>query len=295
LSEQIENSRTGEEYSVLFIGDSFLEAIQVENRFTIPQIIRTIFSTEFPHLDISVTNAGVGGWSPNHYYLEARRLSHRQYDLAITFLYVANDVICEKVQEFSPKEAHVHRFGPPRSFTYEEIVSAILYPLNETLESRSHLYVLIKSRTKWLRMKLGLSPYYFPDVFMTETRSSACWSTTAEVCRSIHDEFSRHGTPCFFVLLPPDYQTDERIFHSYMKSLNVDVASVDLEQPNRILQRLCKASSLLLIDPLEHMRAKTKTGVTMYGYIDSHLNAQGHRVVAEYLVPIIRPMIAEKY
>ena len=76
-----------------------------------------------------------------------------------------------------------------------------------------------------------------------------------------------------------------------MKSLNVDTALVDLEQPNRILQELFESSSLLLVDPLEHLRAKASTGIALYGSIDSHLNAEGHRVVADYIVPTIKPEI----
>ena len=140
-------------------------------------------------------------------------------------------------------------------------------------------------------MKLGLAPVYFPDIFLTTMQSSTFWETTVEVCKSIDDEFSRHGTPCVFVLLPSHYQIDEHVFSSYVKSLNVDTALVDLEQPNRILQELFESSSLLLVDPLEHLRAKASTGIALYGNIDSHLNAEGHRVVADYIVPTIKPEI----
>lgn len=290
VNENIENNHIKKEYSILFIGDSFLEAIQVENRFTIPQVTKKTL-IQYHDVNISVTNAGVGGWDPNHYYLEAQHLSHERYDLAIIFLYVANDIICKKVQKFSPKQIYAHRFKIPKHLTFQEIKYAILYPLNETLECHSHLYVLIKNRTKWLRMKLGLSAYYFPNIFSTKMQSSVCWETTVEVCKSIHDEFSSNGIPCFFVLLPSDYQIDTRIFNSYMKSFKIDATSVDLEQPNKILRRLFESSSLLLVDPLDNMREKAKTGINMYGYIDSHLNADGHKVVAEYIVPIIRTML----
>jgi len=289
--ENAKNNNVEKEYSILFIGDSFLEAIQVENRVTIPQVMRETLAAHNPDVDISVKNSSVGGWNPNHYYLEAQRLSSEQFDLAIVFLYVANDVICEKVQRFPPKQVHVHRLRFPRQFTSQEFISAILYPINETCERYSHLYVLIKNRTKWLRVKAGLAPVYFPDIFLTTMQSSACWETTVEVCKSIQVEFSRHGTPCIFVLLPSHYQIDEQVFDSYVKSLNVDTALVDLEQPNKMLQELFESPALLLVDPLEYMRAKASTGTALYGTIDSHLNAEGHKVVADYMVPIVSPGI----
>ena len=280
-----------QDYAVLFIGDSFLEAIQVENRLTIPQVMREALASQYPDANISVTNSSVGGWNPNHYYLEAQRLSPERYDLAIVFLYVANDVICEKVQRFPPKQVHVHKLRFPKQVSSKEFISAILYPINETFERYSHLYVLTKNRTKWLRVKAGLAPVYFPDIFLTTMRSSACWETTIEVCESIRDEFARHGTTCIFALLPTHYQIDEHVFNSYVKSLNIDEALVDLEQPNNKLRNLFDSSSLVLVDPLEHMRATADKGATLYGSIDSHLNAKGHRVVADYMVPIVKSEI----
>lgn len=291
-NEKAENRQFREEKSILFLGDSFIEAIQVENRFTIPQVIREKFTTDY-NINISVTNAGVGGWNPNHYLLEAQRLAHQKYYLAIIFLWVANDIICERVQYYEPRQkAQPHRFRVPQRLDYQEIIDSILYPINDSFEVSSHLYVFLKNRTKWLRMKLGLSAYYLPSIFATGMRQSPCWETTASVCKAIHYEFSRNGTPCFFVLLPADYQVDTNVFYAYTKSFNIDVTTVDLEQPNKLLKTLFE--SVLLVDPLEYMRAKANTGIKMYGTIDSHLNVSGHKIVAEYITPVIESFVVNE-
>jgi len=66
INENAENGQFREGESILFLGDSFIEAIQVENRFAIPQVIRKTFTRDH-NINISVTNAGVGGWAPKLY------------------------------------------------------------------------------------------------------------------------------------------------------------------------------------------------------------------------------------
>ncbi|HPG39442.1 MAG TPA: hypothetical protein PLP19_00735 [bacterium] len=281
-----------EHYSILFIGDSYLEAIQVENHCIIPQVIRKNLLQNYG-ANVNVTNASCGKWNPNHYLLEAQRFAPQQYDLAVIFLYLGNDVVCDRVSQFSPRQIHVHLFRWPQRLSFAEIKAAILYPLNEELEGHSHLYVLLKKRTKWLRMKWGLSPYYIPEVFKTAMQPSTCWQTTTGICAAIKDEFDCYNTPCFFVFLPTDFQTDVKIFNAYIKSLSVDTTTVDLDQPQNKLGRLFADSALTFADPLDYMRDRVNQGEHLYGFIDSHLNEEGHKVVAEFIEPTIRTILLE--
>lgn len=279
--------------SILAIGDSFLEAVQVENRYTIPQIIKKKLSSKYK-ISVSVTNDSAGHWNPNHYYIEARRLAGNGYDLAIIFLCVSNDIVSSKVDSFPPSRiAQRHRFRFPRRLKHAEIVDSILYPINDTLECTSHLFVMIKNNTKWLRIKLDLSPYYFPGVFMRDTPQFNRWEITAEICKSIHDEFSANNVPCLFVLLPPDYQVDGEMFHRYAESFGIDEASTDLDQPNRLLKESFESKSLMLVDPLEYMRGKAAAGLSMYGLVDNHFNENGHQAVADYIMPVVESLVVD--
>lgn len=290
--EKIRNySDTPKKRSLLFLGDSFLEAIQVESIDTMPQVIRKKLVSHHNDVEITVTNTGVGGWNPNHYYLEAQRLASRKYDAAIIFLFAANDIVDKKVQRYSAKKIHVHPFKVPKQISFKGIVSSLLYPINETLEVYSHLYIFIKKRMKWLRMRMGLSPSTIRDVFKTKMQLSTNWKTTFEICKSINEVFSRQGTKCLFVLLPANYQVDPDVFNSYIKATRIDKASVDLEQPNKEIGKLFNSSSLVFVDSLPYMRSKLNTGQQMYGTIDSHFSPEGHKVVAEYIAPIINHMI----
>jgi lysophospholipase L1-like esterase len=292
---QDRNNKGRDDISILMIGDSYLEALSVENKDAIPDVVRQLLTEKY-NKTFHVTNSGVGGWSPNHYLIEAKdALKKKNYDLGIVFLYIGNDIIKTKKDSFPPRqEGKRHHFRLPNNFTQKELIDAILYPVNDFLETRSHLYILLKTNFQTTLARLGLTAAYFPPVFKKELRESQRWDTTAEVCKTIDEEFKKHNTPVFFVLIPTNYQVHDDIFYKYIKSFNIDRESVDLSQPNTLLKEKFELLSLELVDPLEYMRKKAKEKEKMYGLVDKHFNAKGHHVLARYLIPYIETFIKIK-
>ncbi len=299
-------SRTDDtDYRILTLGDSFLEGLQVENEQTMPQVIAKLLKEQYD-IDAQVDNSGVGGWNPNNYYLEAKQaLARKQYDLGIVFIYADNDFV-EDIDTvmYTPDSLNssIHRFHFPNEFTWAEIISSVLYPINDLLERNSHLFIFVKSRSEFLLSKLGLTAYYFPDVYLLNQHESIRWEITGMLCGQIKAEFERYdmyvcqeimsqfdysGIPVLFVLLPATYQVHEQVFYDYVDNFSLSVDSVDLEQPNKLFAEQCEKHSLHLIDMLEPMREKAKQGKVLFGSIDRHFNAEGHYVVAEHIVPTI--------
>jgi hypothetical protein len=66
----------GAEVSILMVGDSFLEALAVENEETIPRRVEEALSAGLG-VSVRADNASAGGWDPNHYRMEARRARSR--------------------------------------------------------------------------------------------------------------------------------------------------------------------------------------------------------------------------
>ena len=103
---------------ILAIGDSFLEALAIENEETFPEVIAQRLA-DTGLISVHVTNAGVGGRNPNHYYLEAKRsLQLRDYDLAVVALYTANDCV-EAIDTLFSAQQHAvrHYFHIPKNFS----------------------------------------------------------------------------------------------------------------------------------------------------------------------------------
>lgn len=280
---------------IITIGDSFLEATQVENEFTMASVLQQALSKKYDS-HIQVVNSGTGGWDPNQYLLEAKTASESYaYDLAVVFLYIGNDVVGKRKTEFSPQVVSAgHDFCLPSSLTWSEIVDCLLYPVNDWLETSSQLFVFVKRRTKSLLARIGLAAAYFPGVFRKGAIDSPAWATTASICRDISVEFKKTNTPVFFVLLPTPYQIDTDQFLGYLSQFDMDPDSVDIDQPNRLITKAFHADSLIVLDPLEHFRGLARDGLDMYGKVDRHFNENGHQVVAYYILPEVERLLRGK-
>jgi lysophospholipase L1-like esterase len=278
--------------AILTIGDSFLEALQVENEFTMPQLVARSLEQK-TGLSVRVDNAGVGSWNPNHYYLMAQEaLKKRKYDLGIVFITIHNDIVNVETETFQPRDPVArHDLKIPKSFTRRALIDALLYPVNDLLETRSHLFVLFKTKSRVQLARLGLTAYTFPNVFDRKEENSPMWEITSHICEKIENEFGAYGTPVFFVFLPPVYQVQQDMYEEYIRSFSIAAESVDLELPNKILKREFEKRGLAFADPLESMREKARKGIKMYGLIDRHFSKAGHEAVAEFIQPMVESYI----
>jgi len=290
------------EKRLLVLGDSFMEAMQVENREATPELLKSGLAKNY-NLQVGVDNTSVGGWDPVQYLWQAREsLSRKKYDLGIVFLYVGNDVInytpddmvILRHEGFPPKKKERHPWRFPQTLEWNEIIHSVLYPFNELMERVSHLYVFLKNASQTLLARMGLTAYYFPSVFMKEQAHSGRWDLTTEVCLEIQQEFDRHGIKLFFVLLPTPQQVHDRFFKRYVEYFDIDPESVDLYLPNKILPKKFEVDGMTLYDLLEPLKEYAKNGESLYGDIDTHLNRRGHEAVTEKLVPIVYSYLLDK-
>lgn len=276
--------------NILVLGDSFLEAIQVENRNTVPEVLQRSLN-QLPDINTHFYNSGVAGWGPNHYLMEGQRVLEEgqlEIDQALVFLYVGNDMVRFDRSSFHAiNRIQKRAIRMPRSFDRKELTRTLIYPMGDYLERNSHLFMLLKRRNRGFLTKLGMSGYYFPDIFLTENKEMREWGVTAGICRKINDTFKDQHIPVSFVLIPTSYQVNESVMEEYIGNFDIDSGSIDLEQPNRILKERFSLDSMRLYDPLEIFREKTKNGEVLYGIVDSHFNAQGHVAMAEYLLPFV--------
>ncbi len=273
---------------ILFLGDSFLEALQVENESTFVQLLQRKIISEHKQA-LCVVNTGVGGWGPNHYYMQARaELGRRNYSLGVVCLYVGNDVVSRFDTSLSPRtpvERHVFRI--PRSLAPSEWRDAVFYPVNDFFETRSHLFLFLKMRGQTLLSRAGLTAEYFPPIFNTSYAQSSAWTTTADICYRIKLLFDERSISTLFVLIPAPYQVHDEVFTDFVRGFGIDERTVDLMQPNRILAEQLSRRGITLLDPLFFFKARANHGKALYGKIDNHFNEEGHRALCEFLFPYV--------
>lgn len=272
---------------VLLLGDSFMEALQVDYEQSAAGILETTLPAQVGG-PVALRNAGIGGWDPDQYLLRARSLlARREYDLVVTVLYLGNDVISVR-RDYVPPRTPVQRYRLrlPRRLSWVELTDAFLRPINDFFEVRSHLFVLFKNRMQNVRAEVGLAAIGFPPHFLTSEASSEAWEITAVLCEEIGSLASEQGAEALFVLMPTSFQVDSADLRRTVEGFDLDVAAIDLDQPNRRLGEELTDRGLRVYDALPAFRAAHDDGTTLYGTVDQHLSPEGNELFAGLVGPL---------
>lgn len=284
--------------SILNIGDSFLEAVSVDNAETIPQILARRLQEDYGK-NIFAANPSTSGWNVNHYYLEAKRsLSVLHFDLAIVFLFIGNYIVAYKDTTVKTPLGSVRIRAANRKEALNRWRREFSWMLEKWLEANSQLFIFVKQHAYMYFSKIGIITRKDPKEFFTSELASPRWQITAEICADIRNECESQRTTVIFVLIPPIYQVQENLFYDYAHFHNLPDSSFDLDQPNRLLALEFSKRSLVLADPLRFLRQEADKGRRLYGRVDRHLNPAGHHAVAEFLLPVVEeclePVLVEK-
>ncbi len=274
--------------AILLMGDSFLAALQVEYEASLPGLMDASGLGGSGSRTV-VRNAAVPGWDPAQYYYRTRQLlGEATFEAVVVGVYLGNDVVYRAPAPIAPIEpVTVHRFRMPQSLSRAEFTDAMLRPVNDFLETHSHLFVFAKARLKTLLMRFGLAPEYFPVEFRRSEAASSRWNVAADILSDVATEAERYELPTVFVLIPTPYQVDEAVFDQYVAGFDIDPDSVDLDQPTTRLASALEARGRLVVDALPRFRQLHDEGVPLYGRVDRHLTAAGH----EALWSILRPSL----
>lgn len=278
---------------VLALGDSFIAAFQVEHEESVAGLVEAGIERALGRT-ARVTNAAVDQWDPNQYLMEAgRELTGRGYDMVVAFIYIGNDIVSRRFESLEPRRANTrHPLRLPGSLTRAELVHALLYPVNDLLEVRSHLFVLLKRRMNSLLMRAGLTASYFPFKYHGKDADPLLWDVTASICADIDALSRRHGAKAMFVLIPAPYQVDELTFNAYVKAFGIDAGKVDIAQPTRLMKERLELNGLEVVDLLPVMKEASRNGTALYGSVDMHFNKAGNRIAAEHLTPAVLAALA---
>lgn len=288
------DGRTQDGTPVLILGDSFMEALQVEYEQSFAGLLEERLGTATGQ-PVAVRNAGIDGWAPHQYLIRARQILPREtFALAIVAIYVGNDVLPRRVEHEPPRvPVELATFRFPRSVSLSEFVEAVLMPLNDALEPRSHAYTLVKNRLGTLRMRMGVSPLYVPQEFLVSEADAERWDIIGEISYEIAATAAEHGTSTLFVLIPANFQVDASVFDQYVRGFGIDPASVDLDQPSRLVRQQLTDRGLNVLDVLEEFRTEASRGARLYGVVDPHLTPQGHDVLADIVLVRVAALLAE--
>ena len=273
--------------NILAVGDSFLEALQVDYDQTMTALIEQKLSDELDS-SVNVVNTGVGAWGPNNYRVKTQQeLARTDYDLVLLFLYLKNDLTSESIESFPPTTG----LTPP-SLTFDqsfaENLNALRILIYAKLEQHSHLYRFFENSIALLNARAGAANDFLPKEILLSEADSPNWEITTNILADIDRLAVEADTPMLVVLLPPVYYLDDEELNTLVQALNLQPNEVYWQQPSQIFATKFEEVDIAYVDVTPTMRAAYADGNTeLYGRIDRHFSPAGHQVVANYLTPII--------
>ena len=272
---------------VLLLGDSFMAAMQVEYEASLAGLIERCFAARTGRA-AAVWNTGVSGWDPPQYAFQARHALERDtFDLVLVSVFLGNDVVTRRYV-FPPREAderHVLRL--PRRLDWHEFIDAVLAPVNDGLETRSHLFVLLKTRLRTLLMRFGLTAIEVPSELRKSEAEAPRWSLTADLLAEIDSMAASRGIPSVFALIPSIETVVPSVLSERVEAFGIDSASIDIEQPERLMRGELERRGLSVVSTLQPLRAAQGRGVVLYGRADPHPSAAGHQVMWNAVAPAL--------
>jgi len=274
---------------ILILGDSFVEALAVPFR-------DTAWSRLERETGACVFVAGVGGYWPQQY---ARQLEERlgqgdRFDLVILNIYAGNDFTTSADTMPGPEEVtrpQVHLL--PAGLSATDLFNW-LYPFNEWLEARSHLYVA--SRYAVLRL-IGYDDvrrYGVPAALLRSGLTERHVSETARVIERIGHDAQASGVPVLVNVVPlqnqvldPKGESLASRFPALREDLDMDLVS------QRFVPRISGLAGIdRVLDLLPFYREHADA--SDWDRRDRHFSAQGHALWFEAMRQPVEELLAKR-
>ena len=262
---------------VVFLGDSFVEAIEVEEDERFPRL-----------LDVDSVILGYAGSSPVHALAYYRHIG-RQYspDVVVHAFYAVNDII-EHNDDFSEDNGTIEVQPHPREnwrlkLGRKSMVIQLVY-------DRVYRPMRMMGQHTEAGVREATGPFYkFTKNGYKELEEKGAWEYTRAVMTTLKEEVEADGAQLVVVMIPPYFlvQQDRKdeihtLFSDFISEDEVDLTSTY----ERAAQEL-RAVGLQVIDPLAALQSEYEKGERVYLPTDPHITAVGHRVIAGELLPVI--------
>jgi hypothetical protein len=113
-------------------------------------------------------------------------------------------------------------------------------------------------------------------------------SCVRETLEHLMDLSKRMKFKPVFVIIPDQLQMNASLVESRAEKWKVEMSDLDIDKPTRIIENELRSNGIPFIDLSECLKERTEA----YYKIDGHFTPEGHRVVAQYLVPKLNAILA---
>lgn len=287
---------------VLLLGDSFLEAKQVDEPQTLPQELLTAIASR-DAVQPQVLNSGTFDWSQVHEYQYLHHAGPTLHpNLVVQFFYVGNDIgdaWPRSRGEVRESERPIATTDDDGELSFPDWRRRSIGEGDLFLGSLSRRSALVRAYETGIVDKLryaerdgqGIEGQMLEIFRFKETPPEArAWRTVEALMLATRDEAERQGARYALVVVPSKWQVYKDDWRSLLSAIGeTDDERWVLRGPNRRLTQLAESHGVPVLDLLPALREAARTGnERLYFPVDIHWTDAGHDVaanaVAEFLL-----------
>lgn len=269
-------------YRILLLGDSFMEALQVDFPASLPSLLEQRLAQVGPKT-VEVVNAGVSGWGTDDElrYLEQYGMRWKP-DLVLVAMTLHNDISDNLRQEWHTMVADtlVEQTRAPMS----RLRYAVVW-LKAFLATRFQTYQLWRKVIHGGEMRQVARQLntHVVDLFRDPApdRIQKGWKLTELLLRRMRGVAAANGSELALVLLPLKPQLSDPAFAELAAHAAVPTGEMHREAPQEVMKGIGERLNIPVIDLLPAFRQWTAEGkAPLYLEWDGHWNAAGHALAA---------------
>jgi len=296
---------------IAFLGDSFIEALQVPFERTAGQVLEAALQKRLPARRIEVLNLASSGFGTDCCYLtfHHRGLSY-QPDLVVLAFYIGNDVY-----DNHPELAN----EPQKPFFYLSGDGSLRlqpFPVRDNsvkrwLRAHSRAFLFLRNRIERLAVlrrvavRFGLTQETTTleerlrrgkerksnSIFVDPSSPllEEAWDITDRIIGKLAEETSRRGIPVVVLIIPSAEQLDEDAARHYREALSPAPGQrLDFKLPDRRIRRILERRNLPFVDLQDVFRSNGHPIGELYYPGEGHWTLLGNRMAADSLLgPIL--------
>lgn len=276
-----------EGYTIVMLGDSFTEGIQVNISDKFSKILEKKLKSI--REDIRVVNCGIGntGTDQQYQYLKKECIKYNP-DLVILNFYIGNDfennyaslifdyengkLIDKRPVVFSRFQKSIHWLN-----THFHTTKAIERTLLTSNITRKILFRIgvYKTREKFgYNLSLTKSFFLRKDLPITETG----FNKTSLIFKELANYTNSKNIGLIVTILPKKEEVDSRKYLEYFGNNS----EIDISKPNSVLKKILRENYIESISLLPEFKRKNINN-TFYYEVDSHFNKDGNKLAAEII------------
>lgn len=287
LRDQEYQAGDGSNQRILFLGDSFVAGLQVEDEEHFTFLIEeNLNSSERDDQDVEVLNAGIDGYGSAQQLLMFRRVSQLyKPDLTILAVFLYTDLSDNSIKTGHQNHHLASKCGRP----YFEMGENGIQQVSEVNTKTSDNPRIIDTLFGWSFIYQVLFPpeyvepaFYQQDLFRKEfpVLMNESWELTKEVLLDFASEVEESGSEFAVLIIPHGVQVGQ-----ISDTLNpADHPREKIDRSLILLSEFLESHNVPYINLGPPMRHHVETKEKLYLEKDGHWNKEGHVVVADIII-----------